>query len=505
MLFDKTARALACAALAGMTGTVTATAEDLAILLANTGYATQPALPDSRAIAAALRGAGFAPVLLDDLPLDRALLRLEALRPRIAAADSLVIVLDGHVVRARTDHWLLAPEAGRVSALGVGTAGLPLGPLLDLAAAHPGSALVAVVDPARRAVTGPGLAPGFEPRDIPQGVTVLAGPAAALADLFDGALFDPGIPVATAVADAGRLRAEGYLPANRAFLPPDSDAAGAAGAEPALGPEDRLRQAEEALRLSRDERRKTQQSLAILGFDPRGIDGVFGPATRAAIRAWQGANAHAATGYLDARLLEALFQQAETRAAELEAEAARRQAEEEARDSAYWRDTGRAETEAGARAYLDRYPDGLFADIASARLKEFGRERLERIPVQEREAWTTATKRDTAEAYRAYLDSYPDGAFAETAEQRLAKRQAAEAEAGQRRDLAAVEDALAGNAVMRRLVEARLADLGLKPGAVDGRFDATARKAIRRFQQARGLTPTGYLDQATMVRLLIGG
>lgn len=504
MLFDKTARALAWAALAGFIGVAEAAAEDLAILVANTDYSEQPALAGNRGIAAALRGAGFAPVVLDDLRLAEALARLEALRPRIARADSLLIVLEGHVVRAKTDHWLLAPEAGRVSALDVGTAGLPLAPLLDFAGGHPGSAVVAVVDPARRALTGPGLDPGFEPHDIPQGVTVLAGPGAALAELFGGPLFDPEMPVAAAIATVGRLRADGYLPLNRSFRPaPSGPDETAAAPEPS--PEERLRLIEEALRLSRDERRKTQQSLAILGFDPRGIDGVFGPATRAAIRAWQSANAGEATGYLDARLLEALFQQAETRAAELEAEAARRQAEEEARDSAYWRDTGRGETEAGARAYLDRYPDGLFADIAAARLEEFEGERLARIPAEEREAWTAATQADTAAAYRAYLDRYPNGAFAEAAEQRRAERQAAEAEAGQRRDLAAVEDALAGNAVMRRLVEARLTDLGLKPGAVDGRFDAATRKAIRRFQQARGLTPTGYLDQATMVRLLIGG
>ena len=101
---------------------------------------------------------------------------------------------------------------------------------------------------------------------------MLAGPGAALAELLGGPLFDPEMPVAGAIATVGRLRADGYLPLNRSFRPapagPDETAAA-----PEPSPEERLRLMEEALRLSRDERRKTQQSLAILGFDPRGIDG----------------------------------------------------------------------------------------------------------------------------------------------------------------------------------------------------------------------------------------
>jgi hypothetical protein len=58
------------------------------------------------------------------------------------------------------------------------------------------------------------------------------------------------------------------------------------------------------------------------------------------------------------------------------------------------------------------------------------------------------------------------------------------------------------NPVARRLAEARLEQLGLKPGVVDGRFDDNTRRAIRRYQQARRLEVTGYLDQNTVVRLL---
>ena len=52
------------------------------------------------------------------------------------------------------------------------------------------------------------------------------------------------------------------------------------------------------------------------------------------------------------------------------------------------------------------------------------------------------------------------------------------------------------------MVEARLAQMGLEPGAADGRLDADARRAIRRYQAARNLRVSGYLNQGTIVRLL---
>lgn len=62
---------------------------------------------------------------------------------------------------------------------------------------------------------------------------------------------------------------------------------------------------EEGLNLDRAVRRQIQQGLAAAGFDPGTADGVFGPRTRAAIRAWQLARGERATGYLDAPAAEA--------------------------------------------------------------------------------------------------------------------------------------------------------------------------------------------------------
>ena len=65
--------------------------------------------------------------------------------------------------------------------------------------------------------------------------------------------------------------------------------------------------AEANLDLSRDERRAIQQVLGFQAGYAGPVDGLFGPATRRAIAAWQSANASAATGYLSAADARALL------------------------------------------------------------------------------------------------------------------------------------------------------------------------------------------------------
>ncbi len=63
---------------------------------------------------------------------------------------------------------------------------------------------------------------------------------------------------------------------------------------------------QDAPRLSRDQVAALQTRLAERGFDSGTADGVFGPATRAAIRAFQQAQGWIADGYPDSKLLAAL-------------------------------------------------------------------------------------------------------------------------------------------------------------------------------------------------------
>ena len=69
---------------------------------------------------------------------------------------------------------------------------------------------------------------------------------------------------------------------------------------------------ESVLGLNRSQRREVQRRLSLLGHDPRGIDGIFGPGTRGAITAWQKKQDLTATGYLDAAHLKALVEDSKT-------------------------------------------------------------------------------------------------------------------------------------------------------------------------------------------------
>ena len=57
--------------------------------------------------------------------------------------------------------------------------------------------------------------------------------------------------------------------------------------------------AEEALRLSRGDRREIQRRLRLAASDPKGVDGIFGPATRSALAVWQERAGLPATGFID--------------------------------------------------------------------------------------------------------------------------------------------------------------------------------------------------------------
>lgn len=70
------------------------------------------------------------------------------------------------------------------------------------------------------------------------------------------------------------------------------------GLEPVVRPWPRKDEA-----LSRSDKEAMQRRLTELGYDTQGVDGVIGPATRQAIRAWQSANGHVADGYVEKGLL----------------------------------------------------------------------------------------------------------------------------------------------------------------------------------------------------------
>ncbi|MEM1375527.1 MAG: peptidoglycan-binding domain-containing protein, partial [Pseudomonadota bacterium] len=250
---------------------------------------------------------------------------------------------------------------------------------------------------------------------------------------------------------------------------------------------------EAALNLDRAARRQVQRNLSDLGFNPRGIDGVFGPGTRAALVAWQRSRGLDATGYLSGNQVVALEGQADRRRREIARE-----------DDAYWERTGALGGEERLRAYLDRYPSGRHSKTARAQLAAFEEERREDGDRRERIAWVEAQRIDRPDAYRDFLRRFPDGVHRAEAEARLAALTNPGASPSEIAQSEAEEGKVLDNPILRLLAEQRLSEFGFNPGSIDGRFTEGTRRAIGAFQQAAGMPRTGYIDRRTAAALISG-
>ncbi|ETX28485.1 peptidoglycan-binding domain-containing protein [Roseivivax isoporae] len=474
-----------------------------------------------------------------------------------ADTDRVAVILSGRFVHHDADAYLLPVGADEDAGPGATVTGaLPLSAVMGALAAHPGRAILLLGEGDAEDAAGPLLRAGAGPLAPAQGVSVVRGAPAEIAALAQEVIGAEG-PALVAAAFGRGLTVSGYAPRDMTFpvgteatppaMPqePDADvrdeATGATSTERAtwefaqaadteagyerylssypdgvyateararLGalrdddPEAQAEATEAALGLGRDARRDIQRDLTLLGFDTRGVDGIFGPGTRGAVADWQREEGFEATGFLDAAQVGRLDGQAARRQADLEEEARERRAAQEARDRAYWEETGAAGDEAGLRAYLERHPDGVFAEEAQEDLDAILAERRAAAAERDRADWERARAEDTVAAYRAYLEARPEGAFASEARAAIAAREVPSEERQALAQAEAQEASLNLNGTARRLAEDRLRALGLKPGEVDGTFDDSTRRAIRRYQDARSLRVTGYLDQATVVRLL---
>ena len=460
------------------------------------------------------------------------------------SADRLVIGLSGVFVTSGDGTWLLSEDtAETVTTFTVPQNAISVDAVVRLMGQTPGRSIIVIGD-----AEGDGQSMGrdFFARagsfDAPQGALIATGTPDAATE-FLRAIAVPGTDVIKAAAG---MDLSGYVPQALILVPEDTVATDANPQTVATAAEDALwqgaqaldtaeayldylsrypqgqfvadaqaqidainsepnrveRLAEEALNLTRDARRDIQRDLTLLDFDPRGIDGIFGPGTRAAITNWQQQSGFSQTSYLSTDQINQLDAQAARRAAEIEAEAARARAEEERRDRAFWQETGASGDEPGYRAYLERFPDGLFAIEARTRLDAIEADKLAAAEAEDKAGWDLAKESDTPEGYRDYLAAFANGAFRQDAEDRIkAFAQAAD-------DAVAAESAQAGEIALNvdpltaQLIEGKLASLGLDPGDADGDFTDDTRRALRTYQRDRGLAETGFLDQATVSRLL---
>lgn len=355
----------------------------------------------------------------------------------------------------------------------------------------------------------------------------------------------------------------------------------------AADPYQAQRAGEEALRLSRVERQQIQEDLVILEYNTGGIDGIMGTQTRQAIRNWQQQNGLMQSTFLDAPQIALLHEQADRSRAQRAAEEARLDrllwrrvvaadteaayatylqerpngafaaqattslerlkaerlaAEAEARDREAWAQADGARTQRSYQRYLDRFPEGLFAAIAIYQLNELRQERqaeadraaaekaaeeaaaAAELRAQDAAAWQEARKTNTVRGYRAYLDVYPQGRFAERAKNRLdalrAVNQQQQAQNDQNsndpmvdvplptaanpeslpreriEELRAVERSFNLNDTQKRQVEWFLLTNGYLPrDAYDGEFGPATRRAIADYRRETDRPVHGFLNR----------
>lgn len=519
---------------------------------------------DATAVAEALSAAGWSVTKgtnLDRFAMRRVITRFAA---KLNDAEQIVIFYSGHALRTGGRTYLAPVNAQAGALTDVLFDSVPLDLLLQLAAEKPGKSVI-FVDGAQLRGFRPQtfVEPGLATLNAPEGVFIVsaAEPGRAVrrsrwrdsrfARLIVDQFLQPGTSVNDVAAKAGPpTYSVGELDRGFALVPApegvDEDgleaeielaywrAAERSGraedyreylrrypkgffadfARERLGLTDKEEpvpekpkidpriQAERDLNLSRIRKRKIQTYLSELGFDPRGIDGLFGRGTRRALVAWQKKNGINNAGWLTADQVALLTSQGEAAIAERKRreEEARRVAEAE--DNAYWAATGAKGTIGGYRAYLEKYPAGMHAKIARAALAKVAEAEADRAARRERRVWNRARKRDTAEAYRDYLGAYPEGIYRDTALARLDQIEGAERAAADIARLTKGEEALRLSPRDQLSIERRLRRLGFPVGKPDGVFDERTRAAIKAYQASRELRDTGYLNRPTVVAIV---
>jgi len=527
-------------ALAPVTGAV---ADPVALVIGNESYDSAPrarGARDVQSVVPELQSFGFTVVG----GLDRSTAEMQALLSRFwDAADPLadddagplVVVLAGHFVSTQSRGWFLGREASAPGLGEVDGVGLSVQTVLDIAGFVPSGSVVVLARSDAGVEPGAGLAPGLRDFQVPQGVLVVQGPVHEAVEFVRSGLLASGASYAQLQQDWPELRFDGYVSSRvslREMLPapapvpapapsprPDPftadrdawDRARNAGtieayetylqrfpvglyASTARIELSRLRAApeevERAIGLSASQRRTIQGNLTTLGYSTRGVDGIFGPGTRSAIGNWQRANGYPVTNFLTPEQIARITDMAESR-----------RAEERANDRTYWQATGAGGDEAGLRSYLDRYPNGEFAELARNRLAEIEAAAAREAEAQDRAAWDQARNIDSLQAYRRYVAAFPNGQFRREAQARIRELR------GPREDRATVraqeeEAALGLGTLTRLLLEQRLSANGFRIGQVDGVFDQNTRSGIAAFQGSIGEAQTGYLTQSQVNRLV---
>jgi peptidoglycan hydrolase-like protein with peptidoglycan-binding domain len=547
--------AMICAAMAG-----TAHADNLALVISNGSYDD---LPDLRSVNSehdnlvdAYRKAGYEVLSSENLDRDEMGELIRRFEVLLEQSDGVVVHFSGHGFSAGGENWLAPQDLETDSMTEAIFDAVPLQPILELLARRPGESALFLGLADDMGQDAP-FADSINVIDIPQGVMVVRGEPGAVAKAAEEDFLVAGRGANVARSRADDVTIEGYVsrrlvlaPLAEGQTPPPEPEPEPEPAKPApevslveealwklaeqspteanLGAYikrfpngayiaearrllaeieankiDPAEKVEADLNLRVAQRRQVQELLTVLDYDTRGVDGIFGPGTRAAIAAWQRAEGLDPTGYLNGDQIALLQARAEVRRQQIEAEAAERRRQEELADIEFWQATGSKGTAADYRTYLGRYPDGLYSAEAKRELAALEAKERESAQVEERAFWDQVAARNTAVAYREYLAKYPNGTFAATANAKIAELTQQGNNAGKEEEYRRIENGLGLNVASVALVEQRLKMLRFDPGSVDGQISGKTRSAIKQFQRKEGMDVTGYLNSATLQRLIV--
>lgn len=182
----------------------------------------------------------------------------------------------------------------------------------------------------------------------------------------------------------------------------------------------------------------------------------------------------------------------------------------------FWQSVQATSDPAELEAYLRRYPDGTFADLARRRLAALREpaDAVASVPaVSEAPATAPATPQQGSPAAAGGLtgmapatpDATPAAApdVAPALPAAIAGMAAAAAPvAALPADPAAIEQGIGLTGDHRRQIQRALTALGFNTGGSDGTLGQNSRVAIRRYQEARGLPATAYLTRDLVARIL---
>lgn len=158
--------------------------------------------------------------------------------------------------------------------------------------------------------------------------------------------------------------------------------------------------------------------------------------------------------------------------------------------------------------YLQNYPDGLYASTARrARRRLVANTDSSPREVAEIQEWTQIVRFNEGQqklaALRQYVERYPDGLFADDAQSMIAElERSLDGEGEETLSPQETETLLGLSREQRRLIQSALNSLGYDAGPTDGIMGGRTRQAIRGWQESESHMRSGYLTRGQFSALI---